>query len=181
MMILDQTSEVARPANDENRSHPLEVSPLRHPRVSNLALKHQLLIDILQHPSRTLLQLNHHLIASRTLTTMVDLVEQQPRKPIVDHSNPLVTYHLLMERYAFRQEKLLKSPTTMKMTMTCLMMKRTWSLKSTGRLGRRKTHLQSMRCSIIAYARTLVGYAMEQCKDQRLNYYRQRGYRPWKG
>lgn len=147
MMTPVQTSEVARLANDENKPHPLEVSPLlRHPRIFKLALTHGLLINILQHPSRTLLRLNHHLIASRTLVLMVDLVERQPRKAIVDQSNPLVTYHLVMERYAFRQEKLLKSPTTTKMTMTCLMMKPTWSLKSTGRLGRRRMHLQSMRC-----------------------------------
>ena len=96
---------------------------------------------------------------------MVDLVERQPRKALVDQSNPLVTYHLLMGRYAFRQEKLLKSPTTTKMTMTCSMMKRTCFLKSTGRLGRRRMHLQSMRCSIIAYVRILVSDAMEQCYD----------------
>lgn len=94
---------------------------------------------------------------------MGDLVERQPRKPIVDQSSPLVTCPLLTERYASLQEKLQKSPTTTKMTMTCLMMKRTWSLKSTGRLGRRRMHLQSMRCSIIAYARTLVSDAREQC------------------
>lgn len=163
-MTLGQTSEVARLANDGNKPHPLGVSsPLRRPTAVKLSLTPQLLTDILQHPSRTLLRRSHLLIASRTTSMLTaDLDERQPRKPTVDQSNPLVTCHLLMERYAFRQEKLLKFPITTKMTMTCLTMKRTCSPKPTG-LGRRRMHPQSMRCSIIAYARTLVSDAMKQC------------------
>lgn len=163
MMTLGQTSEVARLANDENKPHPLEVSlPRRHPTVAKQTLTHQLLINILQHPSGTLLRRSHHLIASRTtLMITVDLVERRLRKPIVDQCNPLVTCHLHMERYAFQHGKLLRFPITTKMTMTCLMMKRTCSHKPTG-LGRRRMHLQSRLCSIIAYARTLVSDAKEQ-------------------
>lgn len=90
-MTLVQTSEVVHHANDENMSPPLEVScVLRCPCVVGLPLTHELLTNILQHPSRTLRQPNHHLIASLILTLMVDLVELQLRRTIVDPSNPLV-------------------------------------------------------------------------------------------
>ena len=154
---LGQILEVARHANDEKTLLPGKVSAiLRYPHAINLPLTQYLMMNILQHLSRTPPRHNHPLIVSPTLMLMVDLVELQPRRTTVDQSNPLVISPLLTERYASRHEKLPRYPLTTKMTMTCLMMKRTWSLRVTGRPGRKRMFLQLMRCSITDCARILV-------------------------